>query len=138
MSRVLIVGTGAREHALAWKLAQSPDVCKIFVAKGNAGTAGDYENAPVAPGDLVGICRFVEAQRISLTVIGPEAPLAAGLADWLRARDRLVVGPSAAAARIESSKSFAKEVMARAGVPTAAYAVFDEPHDAQRYLAGAL
>jgi phosphoribosylamine--glycine ligase len=134
MKRVLIVGSGAREHALAWKLAQSPHISKLYVAPGNAGTKSVAENVPIAATDLVGICRFVESHGISLTVIGPEAPLGLGLADWLRARGRRVVGPDRAAARIETSKAFAKDVMLRAGVPTARYAVFEHSDDALSYV----
>lgn len=138
---LLIVGSGGREHALAWKLRQSPGVNRLYVAPGNAGTAASrfqasatIENVPIAATDIPGIARFVEENNIGLTVVGPEAPLAMGLADELRARGRRVVGPNAAAARIESSKSFAKEVMARAGVQTAAHAVFTDLDAALRHL----
>ena len=131
---VLIVGSGAREHALAWALRRSPDLGGLYVAPGNAGTPLLAENVPLATTDLAGIVRFAEERDSAVTVIGPEAPLALGLADRLRAVGRRVVGPSAAAARIECSKSFGKELMARAGVPTAAYRVFDRPDAAWRYL----
>jgi phosphoribosylamine---glycine ligase len=134
MTSVLIVGSGAREHALAWKLRRSPDVDRLYVAPGNTGTRLLAENVPLAVTDLEAIARLVEERDIQLTVIGPEAPLAAGLADRLRASGRKVVGPDAMAARIESSKAFAKGVMERAGVPTARYAVFDEPAFALRHL----
>jgi phosphoribosylamine--glycine ligase len=134
MTSVLVVGSGGREHALAWKLGQSPAVDRVYVAPGNAGTARDAENVPVAATDLPGLVRFVAERDILLTVIGPEAPLALGLADALRAQGRLVVGPGAAAARLESSKSFAKDIMRRAGVATAPYRVFDRPEDARRHL----
>ncbi len=126
MISVLVVGSGAREHALAWKIAQSPLVARLYVAPGNPGTAQVATNIALAATDIDGICRFCTARRISLVVIGPEAPLALGLADALRRQGQRVVGPDAAAAQIESSKSFAKDLMSRAGVPTAQYAVFDE------------
>lgn len=131
MTRVLIVGSGAREHALVWKLEQSPGVTELFVAPGNPGTESIARTIPVAATDVLGLVHLVEKYDIELTVVGPEAPLALGLADELRARGRRVVGPDAAAAQIESSKSFAKDLMLRAGVPTARYAVFDD-------MAGAL
>jgi len=126
MIGVLVVGSGAREHALAWKIAQSPRVDRLYVAPGNPGTAQVAINISLAATDIAGIRRFCTEHRISLVVIGPEAPLALGLADALRRQGQRVVGPDAAAARIESSKSFAKDLMWRAGVPTAQYAVFDE------------
>lgn len=134
---LLIVGSGSREHALAWKLTQSPVVDRIYVAPGNAGTSAIAENVPVAATDLDGIVRLAGERDIDLTVVGPEAPLALGLADRLRAAGRAVAGPDMGAARIESSKSFAKSLMTRAGVPTAAYRVFDRPEEAIRYLARA-
>ncbi|MBV9282016.1 MAG: phosphoribosylamine--glycine ligase, partial [Chloroflexi bacterium] len=137
MKSLLIVGSGGREHALAWKLRQSAEVGRIYVAPGNAGTALVAENVSLAATDLSGIVRFVEERDVGLVVVGPEAPLALGLADRLRERGRRVVGPNAAAARIEASKSFAKEIMARAGVPTARFAVFDRADAALRHLKGA-
>src|SRR5579859_2900747 len=126
MTRVLIVGSGAREHALAWKLRRSPAVTELFVAPGNPGTESIARNMPVSATDVPAVVRLVEEHDIELTVVGPEAPLALGLADALRARGRRVVGPNAAAARTESSKSFAKDLMLQAGVPTARHAVFDD------------
>ena len=137
MTSVLVVGSGGREHAFAWKLRQSPAVDHVYVAPGNAGTAREAENVPIAATDLPGLVRFVAEHDVTLTVIGPEAPLALGLADALRAERRLVVGPGAAAARIESSKSFAKDLMREAGVATAPYRVFDRVEEARRYLARA-
>jgi phosphoribosylamine--glycine ligase len=137
MTSVLVVGSGGREHAFAWKLRQSPAVDRVYIAPGNAGTAREAENVPIAATDIPALVRFVAERDIMLTVVGPEAPLALGLADALRADGRLVVGPGAAAARIESSKSFAKDLMRRAGVATAPYRVFDRVEDARRYLARA-
>jgi len=133
MTRVLIVGSGGREHALAWKLRQSPDVSELLVAPGNPGTESIARNVPVSATDIAGLVDLVEERDIELTVVGPEAPLALGLADALRAHGRRVVGPDAAAARIESSKSFAKDLMLRAGVPTARYAIFDDMTDALQH-----
>lgn len=135
MLSVLIVGSGGREHALIWKLSQSPDIDRLYVAPGNAGTAMLAENIPISATDVPALVRFAVERDVGLTVIGPEAPLALGLADALRARGRSVVGPGAGAARIESSKSFAKSLMRRAGVPTAAYRVFDRADDALAYAA---
>jgi phosphoribosylamine--glycine ligase len=117
--RILVVGSGAREHALAWKLAQSPRVSELFVAPGNAGTARIATNLPVAAGDIDGLVNAARIHKIDLTVVGPEDPLAAGLADAFLQNDLTIFGPVAAAARIESSKAWAKELMNAAGVPTA-------------------
>ncbi|MGH2442915.1 MAG: phosphoribosylamine--glycine ligase [Chloroflexota bacterium] len=134
MTSVLIVGSGAREHALAWKLSQSTEVTRILAAPGNPGIGQIAQRFPVAPLDVPGISRLVREQNVDLTIIGPEAPLAMGLADALRLTGHAVVGPSAAAARIESSKSFAKVVMGMAGVPTAAYRTFDDPQAALDFV----
>ncbi|MDQ3513046.1 MAG: phosphoribosylamine--glycine ligase, partial [Chloroflexota bacterium] len=117
--RVLVVGGGAREHALVWKLAGSPRVGAILCAPGNAGTAGLATNLPVAANDLDGIVAAAGRERIDLVVIGPEEPLARGLADRLGAEGVLAFGPTAAAARIETSKSWAKDLLREAGVPAA-------------------
>ncbi|MBX3071481.1 MAG: phosphoribosylamine--glycine ligase [Thermomicrobiales bacterium] len=117
--RVIVVGSGAREHALAWSLSRSPLVDSVVSAPGNPGTERFGRNAPVDVLDIEGLTQLALDTRADLVMVGPEAPLAAGLADALRARDLLVCGPSQAAARIESSKSWAKEIMNQAGVPTA-------------------
>lgn len=116
--RVLVIGNGAREHALAWKLADSSSVEEVFVAPGNAGTLSVATNLPIAVDDFDHLIEAAQRHSIDLTVVGPEAPLAAGLADRFREAGLLVAGPSAAAARIESSKVWAKEIMTAAGVPT--------------------
>lgn len=124
--KVLLIGSGAREHALAWKLQQSPKLTKLVCAPGNAGMAATWECRPldvVKPEAAVSVAREVGAE---LVVIGPEAPLVAGVSDALRAAGLLVFGPSAAAARLEGSKAFAKEVMEKARVPTARWEVFDD------------
>ena len=126
--RIAVVGNGGREHALLTTLAQSPDVERLFAVPGNAGTAQVAENVPgVGATDAAGLADVAERQRVDLTIIGPELPLVAGVADEFLDRGLPVFGPTAAAARIEGSKAFAKEVMAAAGVPTARSASFTDP-----------
>ncbi|MDI3341254.1 MAG: phosphoribosylamine--glycine ligase, partial [Sphaerobacter sp.] len=124
--RVLVVGGGAREHALAWKLRQSERMEALFVAPGNPGTAAIATNLPISATDIPRLADAALEHRIDLTVVGPEEPLARGLADHFRARGLAVAGPDAAAARIESSKAWAKEVMRAAGVPTATCETYDD------------
>ena len=133
--KVLIVGGGGREHALAWKIAGSPLVEKIWVAPGNAGIADQAECVPLSAEDLPGILAFARRERPDLTVIGPEAPLIAGLADALGAEGLAVFGPGAGAARLEGSKVFAKRIMRDHGIPTAAFEVFEDAKAALAYLA---
>lgn len=132
--RVLVVGSGSREHALLWKLAQSPRVAALLCAPGNAGTAELAENLPVRSTDVEGIVRVAREQRIDLVVVGPEDPLALGLVDRLHEAGIRAFGPTQAAARIESSKSWAKEVMGGAGVPTARSAVARTLEEALMHL----
>ncbi|TAM10602.1 MAG: phosphoribosylamine--glycine ligase [Nevskiaceae bacterium] len=124
--KALVIGSGGREHALAWKLAQSPRVTEVIVAPGNAGTAHEprCRNAAVAATDVEGLLALAKAQGVGLTVVGPEAALAAGVVDAFRTAGLRIFGPTRAAAQLESSKSFTKDLLARAGVPTAGYAVF--------------
>lgn len=131
---VLVVGGGSREHALTWKLAGSPRIGQLFVAPGNAGTAGIARNLPVAAMDFEALHRAVTEHRIDLVVVGPEDPLAAGLVDFMTERGVLAYGPTRAAAQIEASKSFAKELMQRAGIPSAAYRSFDRADAALGWL----
>jgi phosphoribosylamine---glycine ligase len=133
-TNVLVVGKGGREHALVWKLAQSPRAGKVYCAPGNAGTALDGVNVPFDGTDFERMTRFCKKEEIGLVVIGPEDPLALGLADHLRANGIKVFGPSKAAARIESSKVFSKELMRHADVPTAEFRVFDHPAHARTYV----
>ncbi len=132
--KILVVGGGGREHALAWKLAQSARVEKVFLAPGNGGTAvdGRYENVNITGMEELGAWALVN--RIALTVIGPEAPLAAGFVDEFRKLGLRVFGPSRAAAQLESSKAFSKEFMRRHGIPTAAYEVFTDAVAAHDYI----
>jgi phosphoribosylamine--glycine ligase len=122
--RVLVVGGGGREHALSWRLARDPAVDEVLAAPGNPGIAEEARCIPVAADDLPGLVALVEREDVDLTVVGPEVPLVLGLVDALEAFGGVAFGPSAAAARLEGSKAFAKEVMARAGVPTARSATF--------------
>jgi phosphoribosylamine--glycine ligase len=121
---VLVIGGGGREHALAWKIAQSPRVAKVFVAPGNAGTAREPGLTNVDVTAVPELVAFAAANRVALTVVGPEAPLAAGVVDAFRAAGLPIFGPTRAAAQLESSKDFAKAFMARHGIPTAGYATF--------------
>jgi phosphoribosylamine---glycine ligase len=125
--RVLVVGSGGREHALAWKLAQSPTLTELHAAPGNPGIAGLAECHPIRADDAEGVLGLARSLEVDLVVVGPELPLVLGLADALRRFGVLVFGPSAAAARIEGSKAFAKEVMAAAGVPNAARLAIARP-----------
>jgi len=132
--RILLVGGGGREHALAWKLVQSRACEQLFVAPGNAGIASLAECVPIPPKDIPALTRFAREQHIDLVVVGPESPLIAGLADALTEVGVPCFGPSRAAAQLEGSKAFAKQLMAERGVPTAPFRVFDEPAEAKRYL----
>jgi phosphoribosylamine---glycine ligase len=132
---VLVIGKGGREHALTWRLKQSARVGKVFCAPGNAGTARDgITNVPIEHYETDKLQRFCTKEKIGLVVIGPEDPLAAGLADYLRNKGFKVFGPSKEAARVEASKVFAKELMQRADVPTAEFRVFDHPQPARDYI----
>jgi phosphoribosylamine---glycine ligase len=124
--KVLVIGNGAREHALAWKLAQSPKVQRVYVAPGNGGTASDPALVNVPITDLAALADFAVQEKIALTVVGPEAPLAAGVVDLFKSRGLRIFGPTRAAAQLESSKAFAKDFMQRHGIPTARYAVFTD------------
>ena len=132
--RVLVVGNGAREHTVAWKLCQSPRVTELFVAPGNAGTAQLATNVSIAPTDIEGLLQFARDRRIDLTVVGPEATLAAGIADRFHEAGLLLFGPTKDAALIESSKSYAKELMLEQGVPTGAAQTFSSFRDAAAHL----
>ncbi|MCX9154581.1 phosphoribosylamine--glycine ligase [Niveibacterium sp. 24ML] len=132
--KLLVVGSGGREHALAWKLAQSPRIQMVFVAPGNAGTAreANLENVPIT--DIQVLIDFVKHEQIGLTVVGPEAPLAAGIVDAFRAAGLPVFGPTKAAAQLESSKDFAKQFLVRHKIPTAKYQTFSDAAQAHAYV----
>src|SRR5690606_38443351 len=134
--KVLVVGGGGREHALAWKLAQSPQVDEVIVAPGNAGTAREenLRNAAVAATDIDGLLALARDEGVELTVVGPEVPLAAGIVDRFRRAGLRCFGPDAAAAELEASKAFSKDFLARHNIPTADYAVFDALEPALSYV----
>jgi phosphoribosylamine---glycine ligase len=132
--KILVIGNGGREHALVWKIRQSPRVTRIYCAPGNAGIGELAELVALTPDDVHGLRRFAEQERIDLTVVGPELPLSLGLVDEFEAHGLRVFGPNRQAARLEASKAFAKEIMRKQGVPTAYFGVFTEPAEAQRYV----
>ena len=131
---ILVVGSGGREHALAWKIAQSPRVGKVFVAPGNAGTARDPMLTNVALTEIPELVAFAQREHVALTVVGPEGPLAAGIVDAFRAAGLKIFGPTRAAAQLESSKDFAKAFMSRHGIPTARYRTFADARLAHAYV----
>jgi len=132
--RVLVIGAGGREHALAWKLSRDSARPQVFVSPGNPGTAEAAENVPISPTDIQGLVEFGERSAIDLTVVGPEAPLAEGIVDAFRARGLRIFGPTRAAARLESSKAFAKDLMRQYGIPTASFQIFNRPAPAIEYV----
>lgn len=131
--KILIIGSGGREHTLAWKIAQSPLVNKIYCAPGNAGTKIVAENVPIEADNLKALLKFAKEQKIDLTMVGPEVPLVLGLVDLFEKQGLKVYGPSQAAAQLEGSKIFSKEKMEKYGVPTAPFKVFDNPQKAYDY-----
>jgi phosphoribosylamine--glycine ligase len=134
MSNLLIVGGGGREHALAWKLKQSPKIGKIFIAPGNAGTAQIGENIPLAATDILALASFAKNNKIDLTVVGQDDPLALGIVDEFQKQGLKIWGPIKAAARIESSKIFAKRLMRKQGIPTAEFETFEDYNIALKYI----
>jgi phosphoribosylamine---glycine ligase len=132
--KLLVIGSGGREHALAWRLAQSARVQKVFVAPGNGGTAHESWAENVAIAEPEALARFAQAENVHLSVVGPEQPLADGIIDLFRSKGLRIFGPTAASARLESSKQFAKDFMLRHGIPTAAYASFQDAAAAHRYI----
>jgi len=132
--KVLLIGSGGREHALAWKLAQSPKLAKLYAAPGNPGIAEHADLVPLDIDDHPAVASFCLENQIDLVVVGPEAPLVAGLADVLRAENIAVFGPSAAAAQLEGSKGFTKDLCARYGIPTGAYRRFSDAAGAKAYI----
>lgn len=132
--KLLVIGSGGREHALAWRLAQAPGLQVVYVAPGNAGTARERELKNVPITDLHELADFAEKEKVYLTVVGPEAPLAAGVVDVFRARGLRIFGPSKAAAQLESSKDFAKQFMTRHSIPTAKFQTFSDATQAHAYV----
>src|SRR5881296_3888174 len=133
LMKIFVIGSGGREHALAWKLRQSPHAEHIFCAPGNAGTAEIGENVAIPPTDLQALVRFAKENRIDLTVVGPDDPLAAGIVDLFAAEKLRAFGPTKSAARIEASKSFAKELMRAQKIPTAEANTFSDSNEAVRH-----
>ena len=136
LMKVMVIGGGGREHALAWKAAQSPLVTQVFVAPGNAGTAleSNLHNVAIASDDVDALLAFAQQEQIALTIVGPEAPLAKGVVDKFRAAGLAIFGPTRAAAQLESSKAFAKDFLARHQIPTAAYQNFTDISAAKDYV----
>ncbi|APZ44187.1 phosphoribosylamine--glycine ligase [Acidihalobacter ferrooxydans] len=134
--KIMVIGGGGREHALAWKLAQSPRAQTVYVCPGNAGTAREdgIENIAIAADDIAALLRFAQDKAIDLTVVGPEAPLVAGVVDTFRDAGLRIFGPTRDAARLEGSKAFSKDFMRRHGIPTGAYGVFTEIEPALRFV----
>ena len=132
--KVLVIGGGGREHALAWKLSQSERIQKVYVAPGNGGTARDPNLVDVPITDVKALREWAQQEKVELTVVGPEAPLAAGVVDEFRAHGMRIFGPTQAAAQLESSKAFSKAFMHRHGIPTAIYETFTDPVQAHAYI----
>jgi len=133
--KILVIGSGGREHALVWKLSQSPRVTKIFCAPGSAGIAELAENVAINPENIEQLADFVAKEQVDLTVVGPELPLTLGIADLFEARGLQIFGPNKAAAQLEGSKAFAKEILNANGIPTAAFGAFTDAGAAKEYLA---
>ena len=132
--KVLVVGSGGREHALAWKISKSPRLTRLWVAPGNAGTALEAENVPIAADDIAGLVAFAKKEKVDLVVVGPEVPLTLGLVDALAKEKIRAFGPSKAAAQLEGSKVFCKLLLRQADVPTAEYQAFRDADSAMRYI----
>jgi phosphoribosylamine---glycine ligase len=132
--KVLVIGSGGREHALVWKLAQSPLLSRLYCAPGNAGTAEQAENVPIHADDIASLLAFARDSAIDFTVVGPEFPLALGIVDRFRQEGLAIFGPTQQAASLESSKVFAKTLMAEHGIPTAPFQTFSDPQQAERYI----
>ncbi|HQX52767.1 MAG TPA: phosphoribosylamine--glycine ligase [Planctomycetaceae bacterium] len=132
--KILVVGSGGREHVLVWKLTQSPLVENVYCAPGNAGTALDAENVNIASDDISRLLKFARDNAIDLTIVGPEAPLVAGIVDEFRRQNLTIFGPTAAAAKLEGSKVFTKKLLRKANIPTAGFAVFSRMPEAMQYL----
>jgi len=134
--KVLVVGGGGREHALVWKIAQSPRVSKVYCAPGNAGISQQAEIVPLKANDLEGLLEFASRERVDLTVVGPEEPLTRGIVDLFESKGLSIFGPKQRAAELEGSKAFAKEIMGKYGIPTASYRIFEDREEAISYVRG--
>ncbi|MFZ5801938.1 MAG: phosphoribosylamine--glycine ligase [Candidatus Omnitrophota bacterium] len=132
--KVLVIGSGGREHAIAWKVSQSPLLRKLYAAPGNAGIEEIAECHPIKADDIEGLCHFAKTRSIDLTIVGPEAPLVAGIVDRFQKEGLPIFGPSQQAAMLEGSKAFAKEKMSRFGIPTADYQIFSHMNEAKQYV----
>jgi len=132
--KVFVVGGGGREHALGWKISQSPEVDKIFFAPGNGGTTDIGENIDISPEDINGLLKFAQTNNIDLTIVGPEIPLSMGITDIFKEKGLKIFGPTKNAARLESSKAFAKEMMVKQEIPTGRYEIFDDYNAAHNYI----
>ena len=132
--RVLVIGSGGREHALVWKLSRSPEISKLFCAPGNGGTSELAESVDISAEDVESLVEFAESKDIDLTVVGPEAVLAKGIVDAFEKRGLKIFGPSKSAARLEASKAFSKNLMKKYHIPTGQFAVFDDPQAARAYV----
>ena len=132
--KILVVGNGGREHAIVWKLKQSPLVTHVFCAPGNAGTGLDVTNVDIQATDIPRLLKFAQLEKIDLTVVGPEVPLVAGIVDEFLKADLRIFGPTKKAAELEGSKTFAKELMKRANVPSAEFRVFTNSAEAISYV----
>lgn len=133
--KVLVIGNGGREHAIAWKLSQSPKLTKLFVAPGNGGTASIAANVDIPAKDIDGLLKFCKKETVDLVVVGPEAPLTEGIVDRFRAEGVRIFGPDRQGADLEGSKAFSKNLMRKLGIPTAEFEVFDSPEQAMDYVA---
>ncbi len=132
--KILVIGSGGREHALCWKLSQSPKVAKVYCAPGNAGIKQHAQCIDIKASDLTGLASFAASEGIDITVVGPEDPLANGIVDVFREKGLTIFGPTKKAAQIEASKVFTKRILERAGAPTASYKVFTDPDEARNYI----
>ncbi len=132
--KILVIGSGGREHALCWKLSQSPKVAKVYCAPGNAGIKQHAQCIDIKASDLPGLASFAASEGIDITVVGPEDPLANGIVDVFREKGLTIFGPTKKAAKIEASKVFTKRILERAGAPTASYKVFTDPDEARNYI----
>jgi phosphoribosylamine--glycine ligase len=134
MKKILVIGSGGREHAIVWKLSASPEISKIYCAPGNGGISHLAECIPILADDIISLADFAEKESIDLTIVGPEAPLSMGIVDSFRQRGLHIFGPDSRAAELEGSKAFAKEFMKKYSIPTANYQIFSSPEEAKNYI----